>query len=77
MDELDVIDKMDAIDRIEDLLANIEEQAEELAELFRNHFPEHYKRGEAYNVFNLTGSWNKYDITVDTLFRDIKEEATA
>jgi len=67
---------LDAIDRIEDLLVNIEEQAEELKQLFREHFPEHYERGEAYDVFNLTGSWNKLDITVDTLFRDIKEEET-
>ena len=60
--------KQDALMQIEDLLVNIEQQAEELRTLFRENFPGLYEQGQAYDVFNLTGSWNKYDTTVDTLF---------
>ena len=60
--------KNEALMEIEDLLANIEEAAEELKTLFRDHFPDLYQSGEAYDAFNLTGSCNRYDTTVDLLY---------
>jgi hypothetical protein len=60
--------KQEALSKIEDLLVSIEQQGEELKELFRENFPDLYEQGKAYDVFNLTGSWNRYDTTVDTLF---------
>jgi len=60
--------KHEALMQIEDLLVSIEQQAEELKTLFRENFPSLYEQGQAYDAFNLTGSQNKYDTTVDTLF---------
>lgn len=66
--------KNEALMQIEDLLVSIEQEAEELKALFREHFPELYQSGEAYDAFNLTGSWNKYDVTVDQLYTEAAGE---
>lgn len=69
--------KNEALMQIEDLLVSIEQEAEELKTLFREHFPELYQSGEAYDAFNLTGSLNRYDVTVDQLYTQAAGEVGA
>lgn len=66
--------KQEALNEIEDLLVGIEQAAEELKTLFRENFLDLYRQGEAYDVWNLTGSWNRYDTTIDKLFEAAGEE---
>ena len=66
--------KHEALMQIEDLLVNIEQQAEELKTLFRENFPSQYEQLSAYDAFNLTGSWNRYDTTIDSVFQALGEE---
>lgn len=65
--------KHEAMMQIEDLLVSIEQQADELRTLFRENFPSAYEQLSAYDAFNLTGSWNKYDTTIDSVFEELGE----
>ena len=66
--------KHEALMQIEDLLVSIEQQADELKTLFRENFPSHYEQLSAYDAFNLTGSWNRYDVTIDRAFQSLADE---
>ena len=66
--------KHEALMQIEDLLVAIEQQGEELKQLFRENFPSEYEQLKAYDAFNLTGSWNRYDTTIDSVFQALGEE---
>ena len=61
--------KQEALNQIEDLLVNIEQMGDELKQLFRENFPEAHQALQAYDAFNLTGSWNRYDTTIDSMFQ--------
>lgn len=65
--------KHEALMQIEDLLVNIEQMGDELKTLFRENFPEAYEQLKAYDAFNLTGSWNRYDTTIDSVFQALGE----
>lgn len=65
--------KQDALMQIEDLLVNIEQMGEELKTLFRENFPSEYYSLNAYDAFNLTGSSNPYDVTVDRVFEKLAD----
>ena len=65
--------KQEALMQIEDLLVNIEQMGNELKQLFRENFPEAYEQLSAYDAFNLTGSWNRYDTTIDSVFQALGE----
>lgn len=66
--------KQEALNQIEDLLVNIEQMGDELKTLFRENFPSEYQMLQAYDAFNLTGSWNRYDTTIDSVFQALGEE---
>ena len=66
--------KQEALSKIEDLLVEIEQAGEELKDLFRENFPSEYETLQAYDAFNLTGSWNRYDVTIDRTFQSLAEE---
>ena len=66
--------KQDILDQIEGLMFDIENAASELQNLYREHFPEAYNHGMAYEVFALTQSSNRYNTTLETLFESAKDE---
>ena len=66
--------KHEALMQIEDLLVAIEQMGDELKTLFRENFPSEYEQLKAYDAFNLTGSWNRYDTTIDSVFQALGEE---
>lgn len=62
------MNRNEALVEIEELLATVEEAGEELKRLFEENFKELYEKGEAYGVFNLIGSHNKYETTLEQLY---------
>lgn len=62
------MNRNEALVEIEQLLATVEEAAEGLKVLFQENFQELYEKGEAYEVFNLIGSHNKYETTLEQLY---------
>ncbi len=69
------MDKFEALAEIQDCIEQAQELARELRGLFRDNFPEAYRQGEAYGVFDLTGSSNRYDTTLESLLLQAEEEA--
>lgn len=67
--------KQNALIEIEQLMEEIQHRADRLAEIYREEFPDTYRTGEAYGCFNLVGSWNRYDTTLETLWQNANEEA--
>ena len=52
----------------------MEEHASELRSIMREVFPDQYQQGAAYEVFNVTGSSNPYDVSIESLLESIAEE---
>lgn len=52
----------------------MEEQASELRSIMREVFPDQFEQGAAYEVFDITGSSNSYDVTIESLLESIAEE---
>jgi len=67
--------KSNALAEIEQLMEEIQHRADRLAEIYREEFPDSYQQGEAYGCFNLVGSWNRYDTTLESLLRSAATEA--
>ena len=55
----------------------MEEHASELRSIMREVFPDQYQQGAAYQVFDVTGSSNSYDVTIESLLEAIAEENEA
>lgn len=59
-------------------LYEIKEQIDELASqaraLVREHAPDQMAWADAYGVFNMTGSWNRYDQTFEKLIENLQGE---
>lgn len=67
--------QQNALIEIEQLMEEIQHRADQIASIYREEFPETYASGDAYGCFNLVGSWNQYDTTLETLFQNANEEA--
>ena len=52
----------------------MEEHASELRSIMREVFPDQFEQGAAYQVFDVTGSSNSYDVTIESLLESIAEE---
>ena len=52
----------------------MEEQAGELRSIMREAFPDQFEQGAAYEVFDVTGSSNSYDVSIESLLEAIAEE---
>jgi len=52
----------------------MEEHASELRSIMRKLFPDQFYLGSAYDVFDITGSSNPYDVTIESLLESISEE---
>jgi hypothetical protein len=67
--------KQNALVEIEQLMEEIQHRADQIASIYREEFPDTFQQGEAYGCFNLVGSWNRYDTTLESLFRSAAAEA--
>jgi len=68
------MDRDEALDRLNEILAELEDLGLEAQELVREHFPNHHHRAEAYEVFNLGRSENRHNTTLATIVCDIENE---
>ena len=66
--------KQDSFEEMCELKQQIEDAAEQLRLIMREEFPDQYQQGDAYGVFNCTGSSNPYDVTIESLLDGIAEE---
>ena len=66
--------KQTAKNRLEDILAQLEELGEEARMLVAVHFPQELAHADAYGVFTFGRSWNRYDNTLATLIESLDED---
>ena len=66
--------KQTAKNRLEDILAQLEELGEEARMLVAVHFPQELAHAEAYGVFTFGRSSNRYDSTLATLIESLDED---
>ena len=66
--------KQDAFEEMCELKQQIEDAADQLRMIMREEFPDQYHQGDAYGVFDCTGSSNPYDVTIEQLLESISEE---
>jgi hypothetical protein len=67
--------KYQALDRLEEIQAELRNLGREAAELFRENFPSQYRQGDAYGAFTFGTSWNRFDTTLESLREAALEEA--
>ena len=66
--------KYEANNRLHEILEEIEELGNEARAIFRENFPDLVDQGDAYGVFTLGRSWNRFDTTLETLVDAAFEE---
>lgn len=66
--------KHEAQNRLHEILEELQELGSEARAIFREHFPEQADTGDAYGVFTLGTSYNKYDTTLESLVDEAFEE---
>lgn len=64
----------DALEELESIKQQIDQLADEAEQLVRMNFPEAYRSAEAYGVFNMTWSNNRYDTTLTTVIEEIRSD---
>ena len=65
--------QVEALMRLQDIMCELELLGNEAAGIMREHFPESYSEGEAYEVFTFGSSSNRYDTTLASLIISIEE----
>lgn len=68
------VNKVEAIEQIQELVEQINCMGHELKTLFRDTFPSDYNRLDAYGAFDLTSSRNPYDNTIESALENIEAE---
>ena len=68
------VDKVEAIEQIQELVEQINCLGHELKTLFRDAFPSEHTRLDAYAAFDLTSSRNPYDTTIESALEHIQAE---
>ena len=63
-----------ALKRLQDIQFELDRLGCEAAQLMRANFPTQYSRGDAYAAFTFGSSWNRFDITLQTLIDEAEEE---
>ena len=67
--------KYEAFEQLTEIKNQIDELAEEAAAIMREKFPDEYQSASAYDVFNMTGSWNSYNVTFESSLESIENYA--
>ena len=68
------VNKVEAIEQIQDLVEQINCLGHELKTLFRDAFPSEHTRLDDYAAFDLTSSRNPYDTTIESELENIQAE---
>ena len=69
------MDKYEAIVRLEEIMRELDDLGGEARSIFANTFPELLSEADAYGVFTLGSSGNRYDTTLASMIRSA-ERAT-
>lgn len=69
-----ITDQTDAFERLLEIQNELNDLASEAAGLVQEFFPSHFDHADAYGVFNVTESPNPYDITFESMIRDITDD---
>jgi hypothetical protein len=67
-------DKQDAIQELKFIIDELESKAEEAREIIRANFPNELSRADAYGVFDVAYSGNRYDITLGRIVDELEED---
>lgn len=63
-----------AFNRLVEIKNTIEQLADEAKAITSANFPSEYDRADAYGVFNMTFSFNQYDVTLSSTLYSIANE---
>lgn len=69
--------RKDQLARLEEIIAAIDELAEEAAQIVREVDSFAFERAKAYAVFDMTSSSNRYDTTLTTILEELQHEEEA
>ena len=69
-----IMTKQEAFEEMCIIKDMMEEHASELRSIMREVFPDQFEQGAAYGVFDVAGSSNSYDVTIESLLESISEE---
>ena len=67
-------DKQDAIQELKYIINQLEDKAAEARDIIRVNFPNELSRADAYGVFNVAYSGNRYDITLGKIVDELEED---
>jgi hypothetical protein len=68
------MNKYEALVRLEEIMNELDELGSEAAKIFRDNFPSLYQTGDAYGVFSLGSSGNRYDTTLASLINSAERD---
>jgi len=68
------MNKLEALERLNEIVEEATGLADEAAGIMQELFPDLYNTGKSYDAFNFTGSWNRYDTTLESLIEEAYED---
>jgi hypothetical protein len=68
------MNKQQALERLNEIVGELDQLGGEAADLFRENFPSLYRTGDAYGAFTFGSSWNRYDTTLENLIQSAEDE---
>ena len=66
------VDLENALDELRDILGRVEDLGQDAREIVRQYFPSYLSKGDAYGVFNMGSSSNRYDTTLESMIDGIE-----
>ena len=67
------VDKEDALDELRDILGRVQDLGQSAREIIRQEFPSYLSKGDAYGVFDMGSSTNRYDTTLESMIDGIEQ----
>ena len=67
------VDKEDALDELREILGRVQDLGQEARNIISQEFPSYLSKGDAYGVFNMGSSSNRYDTTLESMIDGIEE----
>ena len=67
------VDKEDALDELRDILGRVQDLGQSAREIVRQEFPSYLSKGDAYGVFDMGSSTNRYDTTLESMIDGIEQ----
>ncbi len=67
------VDKEDALDELREILGRVQDLGREARNIISQEFPSYLSKGDAYGVFDMGSSTNRYDTTLESMIDGIEE----